>query len=142
MMNAERFYSRLPEDIINITLKFYNPYKTYFTNNIIKGWNTQNYYKTTVLVQLMKVTDHLSHIYDSWTGVRNWFNSYTNEAAVVKGKMLGEYIIPNNIYCHRTSEAYWKQKFLQGNIMKPGQFRYFEEPLLWRYNIMRKGSPF
>jgi hypothetical protein len=138
-----QFYSRLPEDVINHALSFYNPYKIYFTNNIIKFWTTRNYYKTTIMGELIKVTDHLKCIYDSWAGVRNWFNSNTNEAAVVKGKMLGAYIIPKNIYSHhRTSQAYWKQKFIQGNARKTGESFYYDESLTWRYNVMRKGSPF
>lgn len=127
-MNFSKIYSRLPEEVINITLSFYNPYKTHFDK---------------VLCEIKKITDHLNYIYEYRCTISNYYPMYSNNAAIVNGSLIGNYFIPNSIYYSIPVKQYWKQKFLQegrNSIMMARNEYWLAQPVSERYKKIQKGE--
>jgi hypothetical protein len=118
----------LPEDVINHALSFYNPYKTYFTNKVIKYIGLKHYFKDIVLHSLYIDTRYINYICKYCYTISNVlvneephyidyaFNPSPAQPALINGKLEGSYWVFSS--CFIDLENHERNYYENGEIVK------------------------
>lgn len=97
-----------------------------------------SYYTKTVMYELAMETEHLYHLYEGVSTIKNWVHKdawHIFDACIINGFMFGLYRIP----CY--NNQCWEKKFIQGNVRNncKKNCKHFES-VIGRYYQLRDGE--